>query len=179
MRFSYYDRLTARQQSIYRKSDSIVAVPIPDGARLVPIVSGIDGLLKAKDRAGTQSACQELINELARRFDVPAVAVVVLAVRPVLRGGADLYGLYEPAEGGKPITLSVWMRTSQRKKVVAFRTFLRTLVHEFCHHLDYELFKLAETLHTAGFYRRESSLMRQLLAEHDGDAGRRGNDVLI
>jgi hypothetical protein len=51
---------------------------------------------------------------------------------------------------------------AQRKQVVAFRTFLRTLVHELCHHLDYELFKLAETFHTEGFYKRESSLVNQL-----------------
>ena len=42
-------------------------------------------------------------------------------------------------------------------QVVAFRTFLRTLIHELCHHLDYELFLLEETFHTEGFYKRESS----------------------
>ena len=54
------------------------------------------------------------------------------------------------------------MRTAALKKVVAFRTFLRTLVHELCHHLDYELFKLEETFHTEGFYKRESSLANAL-----------------
>jgi hypothetical protein len=49
--------------------------------------------------------------------------------------------------------------------VVAFKTFLRTLVHEVCHHLDYELFRLAETFHTEGFYKRESTLTAALLAQ--------------
>ena len=63
--------------------------------------------------------------------------------------------------------ISVWMRTAQRKQVVAFRTFLRTLIHEFCHHLDYELFKLPETFHTEGFYKRESGLVKQLFEQQE------------
>ena len=43
-----------------------------------------------------------------------------------------------------------WMRTARRKQVVAFRTFLRTFLHEIGHHLDYELLRLAETFHTEG-----------------------------
>jgi hypothetical protein len=34
--------------------------------------------------------------------------------------------------------------------------------HSLCHHLDYELYKLPETFHTEGFYKRESSLLHQL-----------------
>ena len=52
------------------------------------------------------------------------------------------------------------MRTAQKQQVVAFKTFLRTLIHELCHHLDYELFALEETFHTEGFYKRESSARR-------------------
>ena len=48
--------------------------------------------------------------------------------------------------------------------MVAFKSFLRTVVHEFAHHLDYEHYKLPETFHTEGFYRRESSLANALLA---------------
>jgi hypothetical protein len=163
-RFPYYERLTARQQAIYRKSDAIVTVPIPAGEALDPVVTEIRDGLEAGDQARTQLACQRLSDALTRRFAVPPVRIAVLATRPVLRSGDDLYGLYEPADGVHPTTISVWMRTSQRKKVVAFRTFLRTLIHELCHHLDYELFNLDETFHTAGFYQRESSLIRQLLA---------------
>jgi NAD(P)-dependent dehydrogenase (short-subunit alcohol dehydrogenase family) len=52
---------------------------------------------------------------------------------------------------------------SDEAQVVAFRTFLRTLLHELGHHLDYELFELEETFHTEGFYKRESSLFNQLV----------------
>jgi hypothetical protein len=54
------------------------------------------------------------------------------------------------------------MRTARQKRVVTFKTFLRTFVHELCHHLDFERFGLAESFHTQGFFKRESSLYRKL-----------------
>jgi hypothetical protein len=55
--------------------------------------------------------------------------------------------------------------------VVAFKTFFRTLIHELCHHLDYEMFALEETFHTEGFYKRESSLVNALLAQATAQTG--------
>jgi hypothetical protein len=163
VRFSYYNRLSARQQAVYRASDAVEALRLPPGAALDLMVRQVADALAAGDQPRTQAACQALIDALAARFKVPRIQVVVAARRPALRGGGDLMGLYEPQEGGRPIRISVWMRTAQRSQVVAFRTFLRTLLHEFCHHLDYELLGLVESFHTAGFYKRESSLMNQLL----------------
>ena len=57
------------------------------------------------------------------------------------------------------------MRTARHRRVVAFRTFLRTLLHEIGHHVDYELLRLADSFHTEGFFKRESSLFRQLVPE--------------
>jgi hypothetical protein len=48
--------------------------------------------------------------------------------------------------------------------VVAFRTFLRTLLHEVVHHLDYQMLRLADSYHTQGFYKRAESLYRQLVS---------------
>jgi hypothetical protein len=55
------------------------------------------------------------------------------------------------------------MRTARHRRVVAFRTFLRTLLHEAGHHLDYTYLKLAHSFHTEGFFKRESSLFYQLV----------------
>jgi hypothetical protein len=55
------------------------------------------------------------------------------------------------------------MRTARQRRVVAFRTYLRTLLHELGHHLDYRYLKLADSFHTQGFYQRESSLFHQLV----------------
>ena len=68
-----------------------------------------------------------------------------------------------PTTPRTPARITVWMRTAARKDVVAFKTFLRTLIHELCHHLDYELYKMPETFHTEGFYKRESTLVNALL----------------
>jgi len=65
-------------------------------------------------------------------------------------------------QGGALPTITVWMRTAKRKQVVAVKTFLRTFIHEICHHLDYELLDLGESFHTEGFYKRESSIVHQL-----------------
>ena len=56
--------------------------------------------------------------------------VTVLAARPHARWG-ELHGLYETT--GRPADtplITLWMRTARQKRVVAFRTFLRTLLHE-------------------------------------------------
>ena len=76
----------------------------------------------------------------------------------------ELHGLYEPNEDEPPPLVSVCMKTAQRKQVVASRSFVRTVVHEFLHHLDYEHFELEETFHTEGFYKRESSLSNAIFA---------------
>jgi hypothetical protein len=57
------------------------------------------------------------------------------------------------------------MRTVRRRQIVAFRAFLRTLLPELCHHLDYEHFKFVESFHTEEFCPRESSLFRQLVVD--------------
>lgn len=53
--------------------------------------------------------------------------------------------------GSHSSRMKLWMRTAKRRQVVAFKTFLRTLLHEVCHHLDYECLKLKDSFHTEGF----------------------------
>src|SRR5439155_1696739 len=92
---------------------------------------------------------------------IPAVRVEVLAARPHARWG-ELHGLYEAPRGARP-KITLWMRTAKQRRVVAFRTFLRTLLHEVGHHVDYTLLNLPDSFHTEGFYKRESSLFHQLV----------------
>ena len=104
---------------------------------------------------------------------VPPLRIRVLAQRPADDYG-ELHGLYEPAERARRAKISVWMRTAKKRQVVAFKSFLRTLCHELCHHLDYELFALEQTFHTDGFYKRESSLANALLASEANPAAESG-----
>ena len=169
MPFAYFERLSRRQQTIYLRSDTITAVPLPGAAALRPLVVELGAALEGGDRALTESACQLLASAMARALGLPSVRVTVLAARPHAKWG-ELHGLYESTgKPGKPPTITLWMRTARQKRVVAFRTFLRTLLHEMGHHLDYTLLKLGDSLHTQGFYQRESHLFHQLVT--DGGSG--------
>lgn len=166
MRFSYYDRLSGARQKIYRSSDAIVTLGIPPRLELGGNVRRIESALAADDRTAVRRECQRLIDALTAGYRVPPARVRILARRPV-EGDGELHGLYEPGDRGVPARITAWMRTARRLQVVAFKTFLRTLIHELCHHLDYELFALEETFHTEGFYKRESSLVSALFAQRD------------
>jgi hypothetical protein len=160
--FGYFNRLSRPQQRIYLASDAVRAVPLPAAGAFAPIVARLADGLPAGERAAVERACQAFADELGRQLAVPPVTVRVLTARPSHSWG-ELHGLYEPAYTPPRITL--WMRTAQRHQVVAFRTFLRTLLHELLHHLDYEWLRLRESFHTEGFYQRESSLLKQVLGE--------------
>ena len=164
MRFAYFDKLSRANQRIYLRSDAIETLGIPVGLALGDMIVGLGAALKSENRSDVQALCQQLISALADGYHVPPVRVRVLARRPA-DGSGELHGLYEPEDQGQRARITVWMRTVQRKQVVAFKTFLRTLIHELCHHLDYELFALEETFHTEGFYKRESSLVAALLGQ--------------
>jgi len=174
MAFAYYNRLSRVHQRVYRESDEIPTLELPAGAAVTAPVAAIRAGLLREDRTAVQRACQELVDALVAGYGVPPVRVRVLAKRPSDDYG-ELHGLYEPDEEMTPARITAWMRTAQRKQVVAFKSFLRTLVHEFAHHLDYEHYKLPETFHTEGFYRRESSLANALLATLESSVPVEGN----
>ncbi len=158
MVFDYYGKLTRQQQRVYQASDEITLVRLNDSESLIPVVAALGAALRAAHRANTQKACQKLAQALSDDLKIQRLNVRVLSARPHDSNG-ELHGMYEPRHGVKPGKITVWMRTARQQRVVAFRTFL----HEFGHHLDYELLKLADSFHTEGFFKRESSLFRQLV----------------
>lgn len=170
MVFSYYRRLNAAQRRVYRASDELVSVPLPDAGSLKPLAGMLEQELLREDRERVQSLCQQLANGLTARLGAPRVTLSVLAARPSADWG-ELHGLYESAARGEAARITLWMRTARQRRVVAFRTFLRTLLHELGHHLDYEVFRFAESYHTEGFYKRESSLFRQLMGDQEPAPG--------
>jgi hypothetical protein len=161
--FSYYDRLSPRQKEIYRRSDAVREIPLPHPELLLPFVAGLQQALALENRPAVEVASGHLCRGITEMLGLEPVRIEVLAVRPSLRH-AELHGLYTREER-RPARIQVWMRTAHHKRVVAFRTFLRTLLHELGHHLDYTHLKLADSLHTEGFFKRESSLFHQLVPE--------------
>jgi hypothetical protein len=156
--FDYYRRLSPREKAIYRQSDEIHAVRLPRGAELRPLVQALEAALVRDDRAVVEECAQAFASALLAQVGCGNLTIEVLAVRPQL-SDAELHGLYTP----EPPGIRLWMRTAKMKRVVAWKTFLRTLLHELCHHLDFTLFQLEDSFHTEGFFKRESSLFHQLV----------------
>jgi len=163
--FPYYQRLTARQKRIYRASDAVSTLPIPGASELVPLARALEGALASESRSEVQRISATLAGEVCRRLGAPPVRVRVLSARPSDSYG-ELHGLYDPEI--PPPLITLWMRTAAKRRVVAFKSFLRTLVHELLHHFDYEHFEFEETFHTEGFFKRESSVANQLLGGGEG-----------
>ncbi len=168
MPFAYFNRLSATARRVYLASDAIREVTLPNAELLHPILPILREALLKDDHRAVSAAADALVLGITRLMRVPEVTVEVLAERP-RRKGSELHGLYTVAPGRKP-RIKVWMRTAALGKVVAFKTFLRTLLHEVLHHLDYSHYKFRDSFHTAGFYSRESSLVRQLLGEPKRDS---------
>lgn len=145
MKFAYYQRLSKRDRAIYDRSDAIRAVPLPDAPALREIVTVLRAGLERDDRQVVEAAAARLALGVTRLLEVEPVAVTVLAVRPALSGG-ELHGLYTRDAHGRP-RIRVWMRTARHRRVVAFKTFLRTLLHEVGHHLDFTLWRMPESFH--------------------------------
>lgn len=164
-RFAYYRRLNAGDRAIYRQSDRLPVPALGDPRRFARPTKRVEQRLRRRDRVGLRRALHELLESLCEVLEVRRPTIRVLTVRPS-SAEEELHGLYEREEGKRPV-IKVWMRTATRGDVVRFRTFLRTVLHELCHHLDYELYTLADSFHTEGFFRRESALMRQLAPKVD------------
>ncbi len=164
MIFSYYKNLSASQKRIYSRSDKIISVPLPDAGELQPFIPLLSSALTGEDRERAENICCRIAQGAAKQLSTPSLRVKVLAVRPSASWG-ELHGLYEPAEGKASAVITLWMRTAKHRRIVAFKSFLRTLLQELCHHLDYEMYNLDDSFHTEGFYKRESSLFHQLTAE--------------
>ncbi len=155
---NWRSRLTPFQQRIYDRSAAISSIQLIPTPQLLDATRQLEAALRGDDHPQVASLSQTIVNHICGRLGVRTVRVQVEGVRPSNRRG-ELHGLYTQYNGGSQNDhIQVWMRTAKRSQVVAFRTFLRTLLHEVCHHLDYVHLHLRESYHTEGFFQRESSL---------------------
>jgi hypothetical protein len=164
---AYFYRLPLRAQRRYLASDSIDRFPLTASPAALTMVASLMTALDGGAPSIVQRASQALLNEVCRLLSVRPVRLEVRSVRPHNSRG-ELHGLFYPqapaargATAGAPLIV-LWMRTAQRHDVVKPRTFLRTLMHELGHYLDYALLKLEDSYHSGGFYQRESFLVRTL-----------------
>ena len=174
---AFYHRLPLQAQRRYLASDVIDRFPLTPSPAAFTMVANLMHALDGGAPSIVQRASQALLNEVCRLLGVRPVRIEVRSVRPHNSRG-ELHGLFYPRAPvrkaatpvrsratspppGEPLIV-LWMRTAQRHDVVKPRTFLRTLMHELGHYLDYAFLKLADSYHSGGFYQRESFLVRTL-----------------
>jgi len=140
------------------ESDRLGTLAVPPDDRLRRHGESIESAMKGGTNVVVRHACAEFLNAASDFYSVQKPGIRVLAARPlrVREGGwaTELFGDYAP----ETMLIRVWMRTAVRKQVTSFGTFLSTLCHEFCHHLDYQRFEFRDSWHTRGFYARAAVL---------------------
>src|SRR6185503_2498014 len=106
MPFAYYERLSARNKRIYRQSDAVEKVELPDAAALRPLVGEVAEALGDEDRRATEAACQRLAQAMLQQWKLPPVRISVLAARQS-RAWGELHGYYDPTKTGVPPTITL------------------------------------------------------------------------
>lgn len=167
MALAYYRRFNKTQKRIAQQSDSLRPILVENKNELAQILTQLNDHLSLGNVCLVERSSQQLVDNICQplksgKMRVSSARVHVLEQRPCDDTG-ELHGLYEPVDEARiRARLYVWMRTAKRQQVVAYKTYLRTLVHELCHHLDYEYYRLEDSLHTQGFFQRESNIVKQL-----------------
>jgi hypothetical protein len=154
------DRPPANRKSLdqFRQSDELTRMELPPNGTFWELAGVIGSVMKEGTRDQVRRACADFLNAAASFYRVPAPEIRALAARPlrVREGGwqIELFGDYSLRDG----SIRIWTRTAVRKQVTSFGTFLSTLCHEFCHHLDCQKFGFIRSPHTRGFYERAAVL---------------------
>lgn len=156
---AFFYRLSPHAQRCYLKSDAIDRFNFIPNATALARTQALLQTLEGGSLVAINQAAQRLVDEVCRLMGVTPVRVEIRGVRP-RNPHSELHGIFYPNE--RPPRTVVWMRTAQRRDIVKPKTFLRTLLHELGHYLDYAFLDLGESFHTKGFFKRESFLVRCL-----------------
>ena len=146
-------------QTNYERSTKIVKIKISISDEAKKLTSL---LLQSKEEKDRQKLGDELLDELA---DLARINIVNLKISDSKqyhkkrngRVAMKQYGYYKP--GSKYIYIS--NRTAVRGQILAPKTFLDTLLHEWTHHYDHEKLGL-NSIHSAGFYARLKDIKEKL-----------------
>jgi hypothetical protein len=141
----------------FLKSDRLLTLALPESGRLPEIAKAFEAAMKTGKTSDVRLACAEFLQQASEFYRVPPCGVRVLAARPLRvreHWTSELFGDYHI----ETMAIRLWMRTAIRKEVTSYGTFLSTLCHVFCHHLDFHLFGFADSWHTRGFYERTAAL---------------------
>ncbi len=145
----------------YSRSDDMRAVNLPPAEPFRSYALQLKDALAAEDRKAVLVASRLLIYALSDFYQVKRPSVRILSVRPQETQGEwifQTFGDYNP----ETLLIRLFMKTAVQKKTSSYGTFLSTLVHEFCHHLDVVSLELPNTFHTRGFFERVAVLYHHI-----------------
>jgi hypothetical protein len=141
----------------FLESDQTRTLDLPQDGSLLTITKSIESAMRRGRSTDVRRTCADFLKAASEFYKVADCGIRVLAARPLRvreSWSTELFGDYTP----ETMLIRVWMRTAVRKEVTSFGTFLSTLCHEFCHHLDYQKFEFLDSWHTRGFYERAAAL---------------------
>lgn len=118
--------------------------------------------MRHKSEVKRQKFSSELLDELG---DLAQIDIVNLKVsgtnqshkKSKGRVVSKQYGYYRP----KSSYIYIHNRTAVRGQILASKTFVDTLLHEWLHHYDFKKLRL-NSIHSAGFYARLKDLKTKL-----------------
>lgn len=148
-----------RPKSNYEKSNAITTVKIKVSKQSKKLTKQ---LLKSTKTTDRQRLGDDLLDELA---DLAKIDIVTLKIsdkkqyHKKAKGKVVMrqYGYYRPQS--KYIYIN--NRTAVRGQILASKTFVDTLLHEWVHHYDHAKLGL-NSIHTAGFYARLKDIKTKL-----------------
>lgn len=147
------------KQSNYDYSNSITKVKIPVSQEATDLARGLLSITEYEER---QTLSEQLLDELCDLANIDIVEFNLIDNNQIhkKRDGKIVmkrYGSYKVSNK----TISIHHRTASRGQVLAPKSYLDTLLHEWLHHYDFKKLKL-NSIHSRGFYLRLNNLKAKL-----------------
>ncbi len=146
-------------KSNYERSNAVLSVDIRISSRMKLLTQKI---LQSNTTVRRQKLSSLLVQELCTGTNIGPVKVKISDKKQYHKKSKGRvvyrqYGYY------KSDTKYIYInnRTAVQQKILAQKTFLDTLLHEWLHHYDSEYLKL-DSIHTTGFYTRLKDLKGKL-----------------
>ena len=147
-------------QNNYLRSNRLTKVKIKPSPEAVSLA---DQILKSSGHNIRQKLSENLLDELC---DAARIDIVKLEISDARQHHKKIagkiamkrYGSYRPATK----KIEIQNLTAVRGQILAPKTFLDTLLHEWLHHYDTYKLKL-RSIHSKGFYLRLNDLKSKLL----------------
>lgn len=148
-----------KSNSNYDRSNRLTKVKFPVSQEAIVLSQKILTSSEANDR---QELGEALLDELSDGAGIDVIKLEVADKNQIHRraGGKIVmkrYGSYRPSTK----VINICNRTAARGQILAPKTFLDTLLHEWIHHYDTYKLKL-RSIHSKGFYMRLNDLKEKL-----------------